>query len=105
MMMTKFLLGGILSIGISLACTMDASAQSTVKPGLSQTTEQVAKPKRNTTTTVRSITDIEADIAKIKKQIEEKKKIAGYDLKAINQKLEDYENELKLAKHADRTRK
>lgn len=95
-----WLLGFALLGGVSTASAQQSS-QNTVsqKPALATEKPQAARPAR--VTEVRAIGDIEKDIEKLKVQLAEKRKIAGYNVLPYEQKLEQLENELKIAKRAN----
>jgi len=96
-----WLLGFAMLGGVSTASAQQAT-QGTVsqKPALAS-----EKPKADRAATkvraVRSVVDIEKDIETLKVQLAEKRKIAGYNLLPYEQKLEQLENELKIAKRAN----
>lgn len=92
---------------VLLAAATSASAQQSATTNVPPSKAKVQKEQASQTRAARlqqnrPVVDIEADIKDVNAKIEAKKKIEGYDLKALQQRLAVLQEELKKAKSTQR---
>jgi hypothetical protein len=107
----------LFGLGLFLSTSLSAQSDQSQKPGTETTftsrksvDEQKIDSKKNRliegrTTTTRSVTEIQEDIQKVQRGIEQKKKIEGYDLTKLQDKLAYLERELKIARRNENLKK